>query len=170
MSALVPSPLDYIGGRRFVFYPAIKNADPNEWRLGAGARAEVQVVNAKTGRELWVPRQYIGAVSDSNDSLLIVGLRKELDFRAGSLEPRVKRVIEMPLASSTTPTALQDASSRTIGPARVIAIRLDERKKSPASKAVVGLAIGALLAWLLFGFDRDNCSHSAGLCAATSSR
>jgi len=170
MSApLIPSPLDYIGGRPFAFYPAIKDAYPNEWRLGTGARSEVLVVNAKTGRELWIPRQYIGAVSDVGDPLLIVGLRKALNLRAGEVEPRIKRVIEMPIAPERDPSAFF-LSDHAPGPARVIAIRLEDRKKSPASKAVVGLAIGALVAWLLFGFDWNNCSRSSGLCAATSSR
>jgi hypothetical protein len=129
----------------------------------------VQVVNTKTGRELWIPRQYIGAVSDAGDALLIVGLRKALDVRSGEVTPRVKRVIEMPHATEPSEAKLF-APGRTTGPGRIIAIRLEDRKKSPASKAIVGLAIGALLAWLLFGFDWDNCSPSSGLCAATSSR
>ncbi len=170
MSApLIPSPLDYVGKRQFAFYPAIKNAGPNEWRLGAGDRSEVQVLNVKTGREFWIPRQYIGAVSDAAEAILIVGLRKALDVRAGEVEPRIKSVIEIPRASERD----RDRaffSNPAPGPARVIAIRLESRKKSPVGKAVVGLAIGALLAWLLLGFDWDNCSHSSGLCAATSSR
>jgi hypothetical protein len=169
MSApLLPSPLDYIGTRRFAFYPVIKNADPNEWRLRTEARSEIQVVNTKTGRELWIPRQYIGAVSDTGDPLLIVGLRKELNVRAGEVEPRIKRIIEMPRALEPDNRAF--LSDYSPGPARVVTIRLEDRKKSAATKAVVGLAIGALLAWLLFGFDWNNCSRSSGLCAAISSR
>jgi hypothetical protein len=168
MSApLIPSPLDYIGTRRFAFYPTIKNADPNEWRLGTGARSEIQVVNTKTGRELWIPRQYIGAVSDTGDLLLIVGLRKELNVRSGEVEPHVKRVIEMPRTEPDNRDRLSDYSHE---PARVVAIRLESRKKSAAARAVVGLTISALLAWLLFSFDWNHCSHSSGLCAATSSR
>ena len=80
MSApLVPSPLDYIGRRRFAFYPPIKNFEPNEWMLGTGSWTEVQIVNSRTGIEIWIPRQYIGAVSESSGVLLIVGLRKELE-------------------------------------------------------------------------------------------
>jgi hypothetical protein len=142
---LVPSPLDYIGPRRFAFYPPIGNADPNEWLLGTGSRSEVQVINAKTGREIWVPRQHIGAVSDAGSPLLTVGLRKPLDFRSGSLEPRVKRIIEMPPGNSDDFSGRNPASH----PAPVIAIRLDDSRKSTASKAIVGLAIGSLLACLL---------------------
>jgi hypothetical protein len=168
MSApLIPSPLDYIGTRRFVFYPNIHNADPNEWRLGFSARSEIQVVNTQTGSKLWIPRQYIGAVSDTGDPLLIVGLRKELNFREGEVEPRIKRVIEMPRSAEMDRGFQPDCSA---GPARVFVIRLEDRKKSNATRAVVGLTISALLTWLLFSFDRNNCSHSSGLCAATSSR
>jgi hypothetical protein len=169
MSApLIPSPLDYIGTRRFAFYPIIRNADPNDWRLGTGARSEIQVVNTKTGRELWIPRQYIGAVSDTGDSLLVVGLRKELNIRAGEVEPHIKRVIEMPRTSQ--PDYRASLSDYSHEPAPVVAIRLESRRKSTAARAVVGLTISALLAWLLFSFDWDNCSPSSGLCAATSSR
>ena len=168
MSApLIPSPLDYIGPRRFAFHPAIQNAGPNEWRLGPGARSEIQVVNTKTGCKLWIARPYIGAVSDTGDSLLIVGLRKELNFRKGEVEPRVKRVIEMPQASEADRMFQPE---RSAGPARVFVIRLEDRKKSTATRAVVGLTISALLAWLLLSFDRNNCYYSSGLCAATSSR
>lgn len=144
LAPLVPSPLDYIGSRRFAFYPAIKNAEPNEWILGTGARSEVQVINAKTGREIWVPRQHIGAVSDPGNRLLTVGLRKALDLRSGSLEPRVKRVIEIPRDA-------EEFGRRrpSLEPAPVVAIRLDDTRKSHVNKAVVGLAIGSLLACLL---------------------
>jgi hypothetical protein len=105
----------------------------------------VQVINAKTGREIWVPRQHIGAVSDAGNALLTVGLRKPLDLRSGSLEPRVKRVIEMPLEATEQFPSRNSAPH----PAPVVAIRLDDNRKSAASKAIVGLAIGSLLACLL---------------------
>ena len=81
----------------------------------------------------------------SGNALLTVGLRKPLDLRSGSLEPRVKRVIEMPHGDSDQ-FARRAVPSH---PAPVIAIRLDDSRKSTASKAIVGLAIGFLLACLL---------------------
>jgi hypothetical protein len=151
MSApLVPSPLDYVGLRRFAFYPNIMNADPNEWVLGTRSWSEVQVVNARTGREIWIPRQYIGAVSDGSGSLLIVGLRKELEFRAGSLEPCVKRVIEIPHApADDTRFAFRTLPGRVSGRAPVVGIRLEDPKKSRMREATVSLAIGILLAVLV---------------------
>jgi len=134
MSApLVPSPLDYIGRGRFAFYPPIRLAGPNSWILGAGSWSEVQVINAQTGREIWVPRQYIGAVGDNRDAL-VVGLTQQLDFRAGEILPRAnRRVIEMPLpaaAKGDPPIKFHHA-----GPAHIIGIRLEKQPRSTFQKA-----------------------------------
>jgi hypothetical protein len=143
----MPSPLDCIGRERFGFYPAIENAGPNEWLLGAGSRSEVQAINAQTGVEIWIARQYIGAVSD-HTNVLTVGLRKALEFREGELQPRVKRVIEMPQAAAGFSKARIEQ-----GPASVVAIRLEDGRKSHVSKAVVGIAVGGLLLALLAWFE-----------------
>ena len=149
MSApLVPSPLDYIGRRRFAFYPAIKDIEPNEWLLGTGTRSEVQVVNSSTGGEIWVPRQYIGAVSESGGPIVIVGLTKELKYRDGNLEPRVKRVIEMPQTVPETPK-FKLFSARRAGPAHVVGIRIENKEDSPKNRVLATIGIGALLASLL---------------------
>ncbi len=150
MSApLVPSPLDYIGLRRFAFYPAIKDVEPNEWLLGTGSWTEVQVVNAQTGSEIWIPRQCIGAVSDSHDGLLVVGLTKELEYRAGALGPRFKRVIEMPREMEPEPRPRIQPEPRPPGPAPVIGIRVEHREDSPMSRALVILATAAVIVALI---------------------
>jgi hypothetical protein len=120
MSApLVPSPLDYIGRRVFAFYPDIRRAAPNSWLLGASSWSEVQVVNAQTGRQLWVPRRYIGAVSDQHGSL-VVGLTEQVELRDDKLMPRSsRRVIEMPLLPG------RPSNRRHDGPAAVVGIRLE---------------------------------------------
>ncbi|MBV8866195.1 MAG: hypothetical protein JO210_12445 [Acidobacteriaceae bacterium] len=148
MSApLTPSPLDYVGRRRFAFYPPIAHIDPNEWLLGVGDRSEVQVVNAQTGREIWVSRQYIGAVSETSSPLLIVGLTKALDFRGGSVEPRVKQIIEMPPAAGIE----EEAINRSPTPASVVEIRLESRADSAFNKAVLATCICAIVLALLAG-------------------
>ncbi|HZS54198.1 MAG TPA: hypothetical protein VFA65_07325 [Bryobacteraceae bacterium] len=150
MSApLVPSPLDYIGLRRFAFYPAIKNVEPNEWLLGTGSWTEVQVVNAQTGNEIWIPRQCVGAVSDSHDGLLIVGLTKELEYSGGALGPRFKRIIEMPQHVEPEPRFCIKPEDRPPGPAPVIGIRIEDREDSPMSRALVVLAVAALIVALI---------------------
>jgi hypothetical protein len=150
MSApLVPSPLDYIGPRRFALYPAIKNVEPNEWLLGKGSWTEVQVVNARTGSKMWIPRQCIGAVSDAHDGILIVGLTKELEYRAGALGPRFKRVIEMPRESKPQQRPRIEPHPRPPGPAPVIGIRVEDREDSSMSRAVVTLAVAAVIVALI---------------------
>jgi hypothetical protein len=149
MSApLVPSPLDYVGRRRFAFYPPIRNAIPNAWVLGIGSRTEVQVINAELGYELWIPRQYVGAVSEGDGALLIVGLTKEVDLLQGSLQPRVKRVIEMPQNRIEAQKAGSE-SLRTNAPAPVIGIRLEQTEPSRMSRAIIVLCIAAVLTALL---------------------
>ncbi len=149
MSApLVPSPLDYVGRRPFAFYPPIRNAHPNAWVIGTSAWTEVQVVNARDGYELWIPRQYIGAVSESDSPLLIVGLTKELDFRNGTLAPRVKRVIEMPHAPEANQQPEQEPA-RPFTPATVVGIRLEQQGTSKINKALGVLCIAAVLLALL---------------------
>lgn len=155
MSApLVPSPLDYVGRRRFAFYPPIRNAMPNEWVLGSGSHSEVQVVNAALEYDLWIPRQYIGAVSEGDGSVLIVGLTKELDLREGTIQPLVKRVIEMPHApAEPAKHALEQKKKVSVRPpatpAPVIGIRLEEEEPSRMSKATGALCIALLLTVLL---------------------
>lgn len=151
MSApLVPSPLDYVGHRRFCLYPAVKNIEPNEWVLGTSSWSEVQVVNSHTGGQMWIPRQCIGGVSDRYDSVLVVELTKDLEYRAGNAEPLVKRVIEMPQGiSEDRAKPFDEHPRRTAGPAPVIAIRTEGRGDSAMNKAVVRLGVGALAAYLL---------------------
>lgn len=158
MSApLVPSPLDYIGRRGFSFYPPIKNVGPNEWVLGGSSWSEVQAVNLCSGRELWVARQYVGAVSETSDAL-VVGLTKELEYRAGALSPRVKRVIEMPHQETDRSELPVGEPRHSSGPASVVGIRIEDRADSSMNRALVTLGIGALvmsvLAALLSGLAR----------------
>jgi hypothetical protein len=125
MSApLVPSPLDYVGRRKFSFYPPIRNAEPNDWLLGTSSWTEVQVINAHSGLELWIPRQYVGGVSGEGDVRLVVELTKELDRGRNGVGPRVKRVIEMPPVGAVAGRFLN--RQRLNGPAPVVAIRLED--------------------------------------------
>jgi hypothetical protein len=151
----VPSPLDCIGRKRFAFYPPIDNGGPNDWLLGTGSRSEVQAINAQTGAEIWIARQYIGAVSD-HTHVLTVGLRKALEFREGVLQPRVKRVIEMPQVSSDRFLLRRDQ-----GPGAVVAIRLEDGRKSSMNKAVVAIAIASLVAALLAAWFSSASTSSA---------
>ncbi len=149
MSApLMPSPLDHIGRRSFSFCPSIKNADPNEWMLAVLSWSEIKVVNARTGREIWMPRRYIDGVSYTGGPMLAVTLTKELEYRGGALWPRVKRVIEMPRATDKLP-ASNPVPARFQGPAPVEGIRLEDRADSPTNKALAYAGVGAIVLSIL---------------------
>lgn len=151
MSApLVPSPLDCIGHRRFALYPLISDTEPNEWLMGNGCWSEIQVVNCHTGLEVLLPRQYIGGVSDRYGSVLVVELTKELQYKSGVLEPRVKRIIEMPQdGGDNRPKLLKSPARRDPGPARVVAIRSERSEDTPRSKPIVRLGVSALAVYLI---------------------
>lgn len=141
MSApLVPSPLDYVGRRKFAVYPPIRNAGPNEWLLRSGTWSEINIVNAQTGDGVWLARQYVGGVSDRTGFVLVVELTKELEYADGSVSPVVKRVIEMP-APSDTP---QKKDRRKRGPAPVVGIKV-EPADSPTLRTLAKLALGILV-------------------------
>jgi hypothetical protein len=89
----IPTPLDDLGRRPFSFYPPIVGIEHNEWLYQRATWSEVQVINTKSNSELWVPRRFLGAVSSIEEPVMIVGLAKELEYKAGSLIPHERRVI-----------------------------------------------------------------------------
>lgn len=154
MSApLVPSPLDYVGRRKFVLYPPIANAGPNEWLRGRSSWSETQLVNVVTGQELWVAWQYICGVSDRAGLELVVELKEDLENREGNVSPRVKRIIPMPTTSEigTGPRAGRRRIRR--GPALVVGIKIHDpgsQTTFATSKVVLVLAALFVLAALVF--------------------
>ncbi len=87
--------LEDLGERPFAFYPAILNTEHNEWVLRQVNWSEIHVVNPKTGMELWVPRRYVGEFSSVDDPIIILGLRKELEYKAGTVWPRERQLFSM---------------------------------------------------------------------------
>ena len=128
-------------GRRFSFYPAIRGIEHNEWTLRDSTWSEVRVSNAVSGQEFWIPKSHLGVVSSADQPVLILGLRRELEFKAGGVYPYRKIVTEMP----------STAAGRTIG---APAITPPKQKLLSGSDArmlrLLGLALGvALVASLL---------------------
>jgi hypothetical protein len=148
LAPLLPSPLDQIGRQHFSFCPAIKNADPNEWMLALLSWSEIKVINPGTGREIWIPRQYIDGVSYASGPMLVIRLTKELEYRAGALWPRLQRVIEMPNTADNV-RMIDSLKGRVPGPAPVVGIRLENRTDSPIGKALSYTGIGAILVSIL---------------------
>jgi hypothetical protein len=156
MSApLVPSPLDYVGRREFSFYPPIGNAASNAWLLGTGSWSEVQVINVETGLELWIPRQYIGGVSDGSEMRLVVELTKELEHTGAVVIPRVKRVIEIRRAPDFHDRYTKKRL-RFAGPAPVVGIRVEDENipSSRFGKLALAAVAFSLLAALILAIAR----------------
>jgi hypothetical protein len=137
----IPPPLEHLGARPFLFYPAILNIEHNEWLFRKATWSEILVHNVKTGEELWIPRRFLGEISLVEDPVVIVGLIKELEYRSGAVLPHQRRVIEMPVAVGDRPH--QPAARPE--PAPVVGIRLE-----PGTETRVGrLILGALMAGVL---------------------
>lgn len=141
----VPSPLDQLGGTPFSFYPPIVNIEHNEWIFRRATWSEVQVMNTKSSIELWVSRRFLGEVSLIAEPVIIVGLIKELEYKAGALYPHVRHVIEMPRAVNESRRRYARAAEPE-RPAPVVGIRLESGIKSRAGRAMLGMiAIGILI-------------------------
>lgn len=137
----IPPPLAQLGGRPFSFYPAILNAGHNEWIYRSATWSDVLVRNTKTHEEVSVPRRYLGEISSVDAPVMIVGLRAELEFRAGVVWPAERRVIEMPRAVNDTPRPR--LSQSPAAGASVVSIRLESDRTSRVGKvALGGVAIG----------------------------
>jgi hypothetical protein len=96
----LPPPFDATGDRPFSFYPPILGVEHNEWRAQQATWSEILVANTKSDHSLWVPRRYIGELSQVDEPVMIVGLKKELEHKAGGVWPHEKRVLSMPPVST----------------------------------------------------------------------
>jgi len=103
--------LDELAGKVFSFYPPIRNIEHNEWEFRRAEWSEMLVVNTKSGTEVWIPRRHIGEISSVDEPVVIVGLKRELEYKGGSVWPYGKRVIEMPgfVPPAPPPDAAKDA-------------------------------------------------------------
>jgi hypothetical protein len=137
----VPPPLEQLGHRPFSFYPAILNIQHNEWIYRRATWSEVLVQNKKTHEELSIPRAYLGEISLVDEPVMIVGLLKELEYKAGAVWPAQRRVIEMPLAvNEARPRFFQPPPS---GPAPVVGIRIESAERSKIGRFLIaGVALG----------------------------
>jgi hypothetical protein len=101
----IPPPLEPMARRTFSFYPPILNVEHNEWKLRKTTWSEILVTNAKCDVEVWIPRRVLGEISQVDEPVMIVGLAKELEYKAGAVWPHERRVIEMPATPAPPPLA-----------------------------------------------------------------
>jgi hypothetical protein len=130
--------IEQLGPRPFSFYPPIVGIEHNEWIFRRGTWSEILVYNTKSHDEIWMPRRFLGDVSEVGEPVLIVGLRKELEFKTGAVWPRERRVIRMPRAVNDSPRPAP--STDVPRPAAVVGIGLESSTES---------RIGRLIAFVL---------------------
>ncbi len=149
----IPPPLDHLGKRHFSFFPPILNTQSNEWMYRKATWSEILVGNCRTGEEIWIPRRFIGEVSSIADPVLIVGLLKELEYKAGSVWPHQRQVITMPMAVNERPRRVSRTSR---GPAPVIGISLAASTDARTGRVVTGAVVLGIVACLVvFGVMRE---------------
>jgi len=121
--------MEHLATRPFSLYPPIIGVEHNEWLFRKATWSEILVVNCKSGAEVWIPRRFMGEVSRIDDPVLIVGLNRELELKAGAVWPYQRRVIEMPMAVGAFPVPRPEPSEDRSGPAPIVGIRLESSDK-----------------------------------------
>jgi hypothetical protein len=148
----MPPLLEQLGPRPFSFYPAVQGIAHNEWIYRRATWAEVLVENTKSHEEIWVARRFLGHVSSIDEPVVIVGLAKELEYKAGVLWPVERRVIEMPRAVNEGP---RPQAPPQPSPAPVVGIRLENGAESRVGRVVIGgIALGIVACVLVVSLFR----------------
>jgi len=135
--------IEELGERHFAFFPAIQNITHNEWVLREVKWSEILVSNVRSGEEIWIPRRFVGEVASVEDPITIVGLTKELEYKAGAVWPHERRVLKMPQGARTRP-ARGDEETSVHPPSLMSRLRTDPEMK--VGRLIVAiLAAGVLL-------------------------
>ncbi len=138
----IPPEFDHLSHRPFSFYPPVLNIEHNEWLLRRSTWSEILVVNTGGDLELWIPRRYLGEISPVEDPVMIVGLTKQLEYKAGTVWPAERQLFEMPRTASELP---REPGRPPPATAPVIGIRLESAAESRIGRLIaLALLIGVL--------------------------
>lgn len=149
--------IEQLGPRPFSFYPPIVGIEHNEWIFRRGTWSEVLVFNTKSQEEIWMPRRFLGEVSEVEEPVLIVGLRKELEYKAGAVWPHERRVIRMPRAVNEGPRPL--SSQAPPRPAPVLGIGIEPSAESRIGRLIaLVLLVGVVACFLVVNLFRTTSS------------
>lgn len=152
--APLPTPLQHLGGRRFSFYPPIRNLAHNEWLYRGATWSECVVANARSGEEVCIPRMFLGEVSHADEPVMVVGLNRELEWRSGAIMPLERRVIEMPVTALVVGEGQTAARPGHLAP--VVNIRLEPPTEVRFGKRMgVALLLGAVGLTIIAGIVRQ---------------
>ena len=142
--------LEQLADKPFSFYPPIVGVEHNEWLYLRATWSEVLVVNTKSKGEVWVPRRYMGAISKIEEPVMIVGLNKEMEYKAGQLWPFERRVISMPRPVGPSPAAPLESHHPTA--AEVIGLRSGDNESKIAWVIGFVLIFGVLACFLIVNY------------------
>lgn len=106
-------PLEEFGERPFSFYPALLGVDHNQWTFKKSTWSEILVQNTESDLGIWIPRRFIGEVSQVEKPVMIVGLRRELEYRGGAVWPHERRMVELPSTAPQKTVAPQSPASQS---------------------------------------------------------
>ena len=144
--SLLPGLLGLTAGRSFSLYPPILGIAHNEWRFRRATWSEFVIVNTHSGEEACIPRSFVGDVS-ANAPMVIVGLKREMEWRDGMAVPYRRPVVELPVAVNDFVPA-----ARPQRPAPVVNIRLEPRAHvKTGRKAVVVVMLGVVASAVVAG-------------------
>ncbi|HTS60708.1 MAG TPA: hypothetical protein VMH28_01720 [Candidatus Acidoferrales bacterium] len=154
----IPPQLDHLVTRPFSFYPPIVGIEHNEWLYRKANWSEIQVVNCKSGSEIWISRRFVGEVSRVDDPVLIVGLNRELEYKGGMVVPYQRRVIEMPVAVGG---GAPPAPAARPEPAPIVGIRLASATDRRIFKLIgVAVAIAVVICVLAVSLSRQRVVYT----------
>jgi hypothetical protein len=116
-----PEWMEHLASRPFAFYPPIVGVEHNEWRMRRATWSEILVANTRENIEVWIPRRYFGEISRVDEPVMIVGLTRELEYKAGAVWPHERRVVSMPPAPGPARYPAEDESQPPppVAPARL---------------------------------------------------
>jgi hypothetical protein len=95
----------------------------------------------------------VGEVARIEDPVLIVGLNRELEYKAGMIVPYQRRIIEMPVAVGAPVVTAGAAPSRG-EPAPVVGIRLEPSDRRIVKLILVAVAVLIVLYLVALSFTR----------------
>ncbi len=154
-----PPPPDALSGRSFSFYPAIVNIEHNEWVLRKSTWSEILVANCKTGMEIWISRRFLGETSRTDEPVMIVGLTKELEYKAGSVWPYERRIFEMPRTAGHERRKTEPTEEPAKPPG---AMRFERGPESRVGRLIgAALLLGILISVLVVALSRRSVDYRA---------
>jgi hypothetical protein len=137
------STLEEFGERPFSFYPPLLGVEHNEWTYRKSTWSEILVQNTQNDLGIWIPRVFLGEVSQVDKPVMIVGLRRELEYRGGAVWLHERRIVEMPKAVNEPPPPSAEKVSSPQPPASMN-VRMGGAESKVGRLILIAIGVGIL--------------------------